>query len=318
MPCPTRDRQCAITLEVSLRSAGDPWDKSGTLFAFADGAGRDYLKRMQDGGEADTSRFAGITPDGIRKPALELLRFITPFGVGHFSQNERALAYKPESVGAWADSVWWSAGLSRMQAWLTGADTLWVGVAIDTWTAEGYTLAQASMDERPAAPPSSNDPSAAQHHQTGPRPALHRLPRWPADSYSPLKPPPKAARWTSSPPVTATREATNSPNRNTSSFWTATPSKPGLRGAPTGHLRRFAQPAASGLPPILSVVTRWRARGFLRPEPLNWCPGRRRQASAWPRRPRRRRAHLGTIPGAQAWTDSTFNFWNIAATLHHP
>ena len=38
---PHRDRQCAITLDVSLRSNGDPWDKSGTLFAFADGAGRD-------------------------------------------------------------------------------------------------------------------------------------------------------------------------------------------------------------------------------------------------------------------------------------
>ena len=23
-----------------------------------------------------------------------------------------------------------------------------------------------------------------------------------------------------------------------------------------------------------------------------------------------------SIPGAQNWTDTTFNFWNVAATLH--
>ena len=148
---PHRDRQCAITVNVSLRSAGDPWDKSGTLFAFADAAGRDYLQRMQDGSDADTTRFAGIlsNPEETnREPALELLRFITPFGVGHFSHTERAEAYKPESVGAWADSVHWSTDLSHMQSWLTDADTLWVGVYIDTWTAEGYTLsASITMDE---------------------------------------------------------------------------------------------------------------------------------------------------------------------------
>ena len=147
---PRRDRQCAITVDVSLRSAGDPWDKSGTLFAFADAAGRDYLQRMQYGGDADTTHFAGTLSnlEGTREPALELLRFITPFGVGHFSHTERAQAYKPESVGAWADSVHWAADLSHMQSWLTDADTLWVGVYIDTWTAEGYTVsASITMDE---------------------------------------------------------------------------------------------------------------------------------------------------------------------------
>ena len=99
-----------------------------------DAAGRDYLTRMQEGGDADTTRFAGILSnptetnrEAAREPALELLRFITPFGVGHFSHTERAQAYKPESVGAWADSVHWSADLSHMQSWLTDADTLWVG-----------------------------------------------------------------------------------------------------------------------------------------------------------------------------------------------
>ena len=52
----------------------------------------------------------------------------------------------------------------------------------------------------------------------------------------------------------------------------------------------------------------------------NWCPG----DDVQPLRLALGNLEAGehtleiAIPGAQAWTDSTFNFWNIAATLHHP
>ena len=131
-----------------MTSAGDPWDKSGAVFAFAGEAGRDYLKRMQDGGDADTTRFAGIVADEQRTPALELMRFITPFGVGHFSHTERAEAYRPEAVAAWADvrtgggPLGPSTGLAR---------SIRCGLGhIDTWTAEGYALsAELVMNESP-------------------------------------------------------------------------------------------------------------------------------------------------------------------------
>ena len=38
---PHRDRQCAITVDVSLRSAGDPWDKSGTCLLYTSPSPRD-------------------------------------------------------------------------------------------------------------------------------------------------------------------------------------------------------------------------------------------------------------------------------------
>jgi len=325
---PHRDRQCAITVDVSLRSAGDPWDKSGTLFAFADDAGRDYLRRMQDGGEADTARFAGITAEGIREPALELLRFITPFGVGHFSHSDRAQAYKPESVGAWADSVHWTADLSPMQSWLTEADTLWVGVYIDTWTAEGYALsARITMDE------SDLPCDAALEQQT--RPLLnttkiaHDQRPFTAFPDGPLTVP-----FTLDAPATGATldflttghgghaggdEFTEQEHillldGDTLKRWTPW-------RADCGAYRRFNP--TSGFWPSTYVV-----RGDTLEERVassdlsrsNWCPGDD---------VRPLRLALGdlaagehtleiAIPGAQPWTDSTFNFWNIAATLHHP
>ena len=97
---PDHARRCNVRLDVTVTSAGDPWDKSGTLFALADDAGRDFLERMLEGDDADTTRFAGIVGEGDRLPALEWMRFITPFGVGHFSHTERADAYRPEAVAA--------------------------------------------------------------------------------------------------------------------------------------------------------------------------------------------------------------------------
>jgi hypothetical protein len=107
---PASDRHVQATARITLRSAGDPWDKLGTLFLLpADGS-----------------------------PAVELLRFITPFGVGHFSDHPKTAALRPAYVPHWADSVTWEADLSDYAPLLRGDVTL--GLHIDTWSAEGYTV----------------------------------------------------------------------------------------------------------------------------------------------------------------------------------
>jgi len=328
---PHRERQCTITVDVSLRSAGDPWDKSGTLFAFADAAGRDYLQRMQNGSNADTTRFAGIMSNPTetnREPALELLRFITPFGVGHFSHTERAQAYKPESVGAWADSVHWSADLSHMQSWLTDADTLWVGVYIDTWTAEGYTLsASITMDE------SDLPCDIALEQRTRPLLNTTKL----AHDQRPFTAFPKGrltVPFTLDAPAQGAildflttghgghaggdefteQEHILLLDGDTLKAWTPWRTD-------CGSYRRFNP--TSGFWPSTYVV-----RGDTLEERVassdlsrsNWCPGDDVQPLRFALGDLVAGEHtLGVaIPGAQAWTDSTFNFWNIAATLHHP
>lgn len=137
---PRSPRRCAITLELELQSAGDPWDKVGSVFAMADESGRRFIDRCKEGMQADTTRFDGIMRDSTSAPPLELLRFITPFGVGHFSSHPKAESWRPVYVPEWETSVSWVADLSDFQPWFAEADTVWIGLHIDTWTAEGYRV----------------------------------------------------------------------------------------------------------------------------------------------------------------------------------
>ena len=323
---PRTDRRCDITLEVSLRSAGDPWDKSGTLFAFADAAGRDFLNRMQQGGDADTTRFAGIVTEGDRSPAQELLRFITPFGVGHFSHSERAMDYKPESVGAWADSVHWSTDLSVMQHWLTHADTLWVGVYIDTWTDEGYILsAQIQMKESHLPCDKALDWHTLSLLNT--TKLAHDQRPYTAFAHGPLTVPfnlEGPAQNTTLDFLTTGHgghaggdEFTEQAHclildGDTLKRWTPWRND-------CGAYRRFNP--TSGFWPSTYVLNGDTLEERVASSDLsrsNWCPGDAVHPLTLDLGDLAAGNHTLEIavPSAQAWTDSTFNFWNTAATLH--
>lgn len=324
---PKRARRCDLSLEVSLRSIGDPWDKSGAIFAFAGAAGRDYLSRMQSGGDADTASFAGIRPDadGVRQPALELLRFITPFGVGHWSQNERALGFKPESVAAWADSVAWSADLTGMQGWLESVDTLWVGAYIDTWSDKGHVLSARFVAKESALPcdaridrsvtPLLNTTKLA--HDQRPYTAF---PDGPLTVDFHLDAPASGAELafitTGHGGHAGGDEFVEQPHHilldgDTLRSWTPWRND-------CAALRRFNP--TSGFWPSTYVVDGDTLEERIASSDLsrsNWCPGDQVDPL---------RLQLGTlaagdhtleiaIPGAQAWTDSTYNFWNIAAWI---
>ncbi|MFZ8835946.1 MAG: peptide-N-glycosidase F-related protein [Flavobacteriales bacterium] len=130
----------SITAHVTLRSAGDPWDKSGSLMLLPNSK-----ESLLDVGfkPSETDSFPGvqlIQREGFPQylPPIELLRFITPFGVGHFSNMERLDEYRPVYIPEWEDSVRWEADISHL--WEAMKDTITLGVYIDTWTHEGYKL----------------------------------------------------------------------------------------------------------------------------------------------------------------------------------
>jgi len=326
---PKRTRRCDLTLEVSLRSIGDPWDKSGAIFAFADAAGRDYLGRMQSGGDADTTAFAGIRPSADktdpRQPALELLRFITPFGVGHWSQNERALAFKPEAVAAWADSVSWKADLTEMQGWLESVDTLWVGAYIDTWSDKGHVLSARFAAKESTLPcdaridrtvtPLLNTTKLA-HDQ---RP-FTAFPDGPLTVDFHLDVPTNGAELafitTGHGGHAGGDEFVEQPHHllldgDTLKSWTPWRND-------CAAMRRFNP--TSGFWPSTYVVDGDTLEERIASSDLsrsNWCPGDQVDPLRLPLRTLAAGDHTLeiAIPGAQVWTDSTFNFWNIAAWI---
>lgn len=111
---PNFKRNLAASVEVDLISVGDPWDKSGSIFLL------------------DTH------PDSVNTNSLELLRFITPFGVGHFSKSERLDEYKPVYIPRWEENISWKEDISHLSPSLIG--DVWIGAWIDSWHKDGYKI----------------------------------------------------------------------------------------------------------------------------------------------------------------------------------
>jgi hypothetical protein len=133
-------------ITLTLVSNGDPWDKSGSCFVIP--AASDITMIDVAAGRAiypphDTTRYEqlnGITASEGYQPAVELIRFMTPFGVGHFSSNDDSVSMlrRPIFVDGWAEKVSWKQDISDRLPLLEGE--AWIGVFIDTWTKEGYKV----------------------------------------------------------------------------------------------------------------------------------------------------------------------------------
>jgi len=101
---------------ITLNSTGDPWDKSGSFFILP---------------EANLDNLNEVT-------SLELLRFITPFGVGHFNNKENIQKLKPSYIPRWEDDITWEEDISHLLPILK--EQAWVGLYIDTWSNEGWSV----------------------------------------------------------------------------------------------------------------------------------------------------------------------------------
>ncbi|UJH90413.1 hypothetical protein LZ575_16470 [Antarcticibacterium sp. 1MA-6-2] len=134
-----------VKVKMTLKSAGDAWDKSGSLFVITDPQNIDIrdiaLGKASFPELSGPGGYPGIIKSKNYNPALEILRFMTPFGVGHYS-DEKAhpkIRYnRPVSVPNWAPEVVWEEDISELAEELQGE--IIVGVWIDTWTAEGYLI----------------------------------------------------------------------------------------------------------------------------------------------------------------------------------
>ena len=98
--------------------------------------------------EVDSTKLehmVGIVAGEDYKPTVELMRFMTPFGVGHFSAPDDSLTHnrKPVYIDHWEDSVSWEQDITDLYPLLEGG--AYVGIFIDTWTTEGY-IASMTVD----------------------------------------------------------------------------------------------------------------------------------------------------------------------------
>lgn len=148
---PEYKRNVTVDIKVNLASNGDRWDKSGSVFVLPKSSAIN-LMNIAEGKEkfpeVDSTKyenFKGIVAGENYLPTVELLRFMTPFGVGHYSGNDDVLTSKrrPVYVPKWEKSVTWEQDITHLYPELEGE--AYVGIFIDTWTKEGY-VADVKLD----------------------------------------------------------------------------------------------------------------------------------------------------------------------------
>lgn len=131
-----------VRIKLSLRSNGDRWDKSGSCFVVTHPdqiSIIDISKGEKEFPIASTidEKFKGVKATDNYKPVVELLRFMTPFGVGHYS-NDKGKHRKPVYIPKWEKEVVWEHDISHLASIVS--NTFYVGVWIDSWTKEGYMV----------------------------------------------------------------------------------------------------------------------------------------------------------------------------------
>lgn len=146
---PDYRRDVDVTLKVTVASNGDRWDKSGSCFVLPKESVIN-LMNIAEGKKAfpaiDSTKYEkmiGIVPGKDYVPTLELMRFMTPFGVGYYSSDNDSLSSKrrPVYIPKWEKCVTWVQDITDLYPVLE--KEAYVGIYIDTWTAEGYV---ASME----------------------------------------------------------------------------------------------------------------------------------------------------------------------------
>ena len=146
---PDYQRDVTVSVKVKVASNGDRWDKSGSCFVLPKHSAINLLsiaqgkKKFPEVDSLKLENMIGIVPGKDYLPTIELMRFMTPFGVGYYSQNDDSLSSKrrPVYIPKWEQCVQWEQDITDLYPALTGE--VYVGIFIDTWTAEGYV---ASME----------------------------------------------------------------------------------------------------------------------------------------------------------------------------
>ena len=151
---PRYERNVKVSVHVTLASNGDRWDKSGSCFVIPRGSAVNLLsiaKGERNFPEVDPAKYeklVGVVAGKNYLPTVELMRFMTPFGVGHFSSPTDTLTRhrKPVYIPEWEKCVEWEQDITDLYPLLE--DEAYVGIFIDTWTAEGYLASmQLKFDE---------------------------------------------------------------------------------------------------------------------------------------------------------------------------
>lgn len=138
---PRTKRDARATVSVKLRSHGDRWDKAGSVFVIPCSQPVSMIT-VANGSRpypaSSDANLRGMVSGTGYAPSVELLRFMTPFGVGFYTPKDSIARERTQPVwlNGYADFVEWQQDVTDRLPLLQ--DSCYIGLAIDTWTKEGY------------------------------------------------------------------------------------------------------------------------------------------------------------------------------------
>ena len=117
---PHYERDTKVYIKTTVASNGDRWDKSGSVFVLPKKTAINLMtiaegkNRFPAVDSTKYEKFVGIVAGKDYLPTVELMRFMTPFGVGYYSGKDNELSSKrrPVYIPKWADCVEWGQDIS--------------------------------------------------------------------------------------------------------------------------------------------------------------------------------------------------------------
>ncbi|MCX6231508.1 MAG: peptide-N-glycosidase F-related protein [Bacteroidetes bacterium] len=120
-------------------SNGDAYDRVGSVFTFSTKSDKNILNALKKGigqfpvySDKSKALYQGIIAKDDYSPAVELMRFFTPFGVGHFNNKRPIAGYN------WCDSAVFKQDVTSLIP--TDEDEIWIGVYIGNYDKGGHKV----------------------------------------------------------------------------------------------------------------------------------------------------------------------------------
>ena len=124
-------------VELHQQSNGDAYDRTGSLFIVTPG----FFEGINNHPDSlpvfigrDDQRYQGIMATGSYQPPIELVRFFTPFGVGHF--NERMAGYGID----WRDETFYRQEITDLYYRCMDDQSVCIGIWIGNYDGGGHRV----------------------------------------------------------------------------------------------------------------------------------------------------------------------------------
>ena len=136
---PTWEKGKSVFLDLIEQSAGDAYDRTGTVFLIPTDKKQSFLDGLKNGvntlpiyENGNGKKYQGVIATNAYSPAIELMRFFTPFGVKQF--NHIQLKGKE-----WENAVPYRQDISDFATLLNGKE-VYIGVFIGNYDKGGHII----------------------------------------------------------------------------------------------------------------------------------------------------------------------------------